>query len=119
MLPLQGKVTYFCINQTAGNATIPELCEEPTQDDINLFTSSMAACFQSAVDAGLGISISPHLDDGFGLGEIDIMTVRRFNAVRACYTVSRASPVAQYSQLKNLQCKHLRAAYGSGLKPTV
>lgn len=67
---LQGKVSHYCLNRGNGNGTTPNSCAEATQADIDLLTSSMAACFKTAVAAGVNIAISPHLDDGLGLGEL-------------------------------------------------
>ena len=67
---LQGKISHYCLNRGNGNGTTPNSCAEATQADIDLLTSSMAACFKTAVAAGVNIAISPHLDDGLGLGEL-------------------------------------------------
>ncbi len=67
---LQGNVSYYCLNRGNGNGTTPNSCAEATQSDIDLLTSSMAACFKTAVSAGVNIAISPHLDDGLGLGNL-------------------------------------------------
>lgn len=71
---LQGHVSYYCLNRGNGNGTTPNSCNEATQADIDLITSSMAACFKTAVNAGMDIAISPHLDDGLGLGKSSLLT---------------------------------------------
>lgn len=65
----QGRVSSYCLDRVNGNGTgTPTNCPEASQAQISTLTSSMAACFKTAVDAGLDIAISPHLDDGLGLG---------------------------------------------------
>ena len=103
MIVFQSEVSYYCLNQTAGNGTTPSTCEEATEAEIDLLTSSMAACFRTAVDAGMDLALSPHLDDGLGLG----MTViprpsllliayrchRTVNRSLACLKPPRIGPV--------------------------
>lgn len=67
---VQGSVSYYCLDRTAGNGSTPNSCSEPTSAQIAELTSSMAACFKSATDAGFDIAISPHLDDGLGFGKL-------------------------------------------------
>lgn len=66
---MQSNVTYYCLNRTNGNGTTPTNCAEATQAEVDQLTSSMAACFKTATAAGMNIAVSPHLDDGLGLGE--------------------------------------------------
>jgi len=63
-------VSHYCLDRVNGNGTgTPTNCPEATQAQMDTLTTSMAACFKTAVDAGLDIAISPHLDDGLGLGD--------------------------------------------------
>ena len=63
----QLNVSYYCYTRTTGGGcNSPSCCSPATQDELATFRSSMQTCFQAAIDAGLNIAISPHLDDGLG-----------------------------------------------------
>ena len=66
---LQGNVTYYCVNrQSVSGGPTPDDCPEVTAEDIQDFTTAMGSCFKAAIDSGMDIALSPHLDDGLGLG---------------------------------------------------
>lgn len=68
---LQQNVTYYCTERvTANGGPTPDTCSPVTASDISNFQTGMQACFQAAVNRGLSIAITPHLDDGLGLGEL-------------------------------------------------
>ena len=91
VLVFQSEVSYYCLTQTAGNGTTPSICEEATQAEIDLLTSSMAACFRTAVDAGMDLALSPHLDDGLGLGMTVIPRLSPLLIAHRCHrTVERS-----------------------------
>eukprot|EP01025_Chloroclados_australasicus_P046899 TRINITY_DN5193_c0_g1_i10.p1 TRINITY_DN5193_c0_g1~~TRINITY_DN5193_c0_g1_i10.p1 ORF type:complete len:291 (-),score=43.53 TRINITY_DN5193_c0_g1_i10:66-938(-) len=56
------RVDYYCHKVGAGN------CVAFEQQAIDEFREDMKMCFQYAIDRGLDISLSPHLDDGLELG---------------------------------------------------
>ncbi|KAK9785590.1 hypothetical protein WJX73_003263 [Symbiochloris irregularis] len=62
-------VTYYCTDRvTANGGPTPDTCNPVSASDIATFQAGMQACFQAAVNQGLSIAITPHLDDGLGLG---------------------------------------------------
>ena len=66
---VQGNVSYYCVNrQAVSGGQTPDDCPEVTASDIQALTSAMTSCFQAAVSKGMDIAITPHLDDGLGLG---------------------------------------------------
>ena len=62
-------MTYFCYTRTlGGNCGTPTCCTPATWPEVAVFRAAMTTCLAAAVDAGLGIAVTPHLDDGLGLG---------------------------------------------------
>eukprot|EP01023_Acetabularia_acetabulum_P020487 TRINITY_DN2065_c0_g1_i6.p1 TRINITY_DN2065_c0_g1~~TRINITY_DN2065_c0_g1_i6.p1 ORF type:complete len:499 (+),score=61.21 TRINITY_DN2065_c0_g1_i6:25-1521(+) len=57
-----GTIDYYCHKASKGN------CPAFDQQWIDLFREDMQRCFQYAIDKGLSISLSPHLDDGLETG---------------------------------------------------
>lgn len=44
-------------------------CPEATEAEQMAFRDAMAKCFALAVSHGLSIAVTPHVDDGLGLGD--------------------------------------------------
>eukprot|EP00884_Botryococcus_braunii_P004939 jgi/Botrbrau1/14446/Bobra.0014s0091.1 len=61
-----GQVTYWCY--TRSFPTMQATCPEATEADRVAFRNAMAKCFNLAVSHGLSIAVTPHVDDGLGLG---------------------------------------------------
>jgi hypothetical protein len=57
LAPGTTNVAEFCYRNLDGN------CQTVTPDSITAYSTNLQACFQYAVRAGLGISVTPHIDD--------------------------------------------------------
>jgi hypothetical protein len=62
-----GPIDFYCYNRYQDqNGKFH--CNAADDGQIAKFKTSMQRCFQKAVDAGLSIALTPHLDDGTGQG---------------------------------------------------